>query len=257
MNFFKNLLARLRKYDETHDFTCDICGREVFGDEHICKTCVENLPWNDGVFCPFCGRRVKEEGACLECKQKPLAVKKARSVFLHEGEAMRLVWRLKNGERHLLPAFEQLALATFLREFQEVDSVTFIPMTQKAEKKRGYNQSRLFAERLANATGLECLDVAVKSRETPSQKSLGREERERNLEGVFHIQKRKEVRGKRIVIVDDTMTTGATASALATALKRAGASECYLFSFTSVERKNPFGKPPKHKKSWGFLRKKV
>lgn len=242
--FFKKLGAAVNQYDEEHNFTCDICGREVFGGERVCAACYQELPWNDAEICPLCGRRVKEAGICLECKQKPLATDKARSAFTHEGEAMRLVVRFKRGNKYLFRTVADLLLPLLEREFSEAEAIAFVPMTEKDEKKRGYNQSRLLAERLAEKCGKEFLDAASKRRQTDSQKTLGRQDREKNLQGCFHVTDRKAVKNKKILIVDDTMTTGATSSELAGAFKRAGAKAVYLLTVTSVENKAPFGLPP-------------
>ena len=244
---FTRIRRAVKAYDDTHNFTCDICAREVFAGERICDACMRALPRNDGEICPFCGRKVLEAGACLECKEKPLKTARARSVCTHEREAARLVVRFKRGGKYLYRTLCDLMAPLLVREFPEADSITFVPMTKRAERKRGYNQSRLLAEELAARTGKEFLPLAVKTRETASQKTLGRRERESNLEGCFHVTARAAAKGRRIVIADDTMTTGATASELADALLRAGAKEVFLLTFTSVQKKEPFGKPPKKK----------
>ena len=244
---FGRLKELVRKYDDETNFTCDICGREVFGGERICADCYKRLPLNRGLVCPYCGRRVREEGACLECKEKPLKVKLARSACLHEGDAMALVLRFKKGRRYLYRTACDL-VEPLLKEFPDADAFTFVPMTAKAEKKRGYNQSRLLAEELARRSGLPCLALAVKQRETEQQKTLGRREREENLEGCFHVTDRAAAKGKKLIVADDTMTTGATASELADALLRAGAACVYLVTVTSVEKKQPFGKPPRRRR---------
>lgn len=244
MKLLEFLRGKLKKYDDAVNFTCDICGREVFDGARVCHPCLGSLPWNDKNICPFCGRRVKEEGVCLECKQKPLSVKKARSVCLHEGEAARLVVRFKRGEKYLCRTLAELSMSLVQKEFGSCDAVTFVPMTKRAEKKRGYNQSRLFAEEIAARSGKELLAPAVKQHETSQQKTLGRREREKNLEGCFHIGDRKAVKDRCILIVDDTLTTGATVSELANALLRAKAKEVCALTFTSVENKHPFGLPP-------------
>ncbi|MDE7158417.1 MAG: ComF family protein [Clostridiales bacterium] len=239
--FFGKVAAIIDSYDDTHNFTCDVCGREVFGGERVCATCLKELPWNNAEICPFCGRKVKEAGTCLECKEKLLITEKARSAFTHEGEAMRLVIRFKNGNKYLVRTLAELLFPLLEREFAEADAVTFVPMTEKDEKKRGYNQSKLLAERLAQMSGKEFLNAAIKQRQTDSQKTLGRKEREKNLERCFHVTDRAAVKGKKILIIDDTLTTGATSSELADTLKRAGAKTVYLLTATSVEKKDPFG----------------
>lgn len=245
--FFGRLGALIGKYDDEHNFTCDICGREMFGGERICADCYEELPWNNQEYCPFCGRRVREAGACLDCKQKPLTTDKARSVFTHEGEARQLVLRFKRGNKYLFRTIADLMLPVLESEFPDAEAITFIPMTKKDEKKRGYNQSRLLAERLAEMSGKEFLDAAVKQRQTKSQKTLGRAEREKNLKKSFRVTDRKAVKNKKILIVDDTMTTGATSSELAGLFLHADAECVYLLTVTSVEKKDPFGRQPKNK----------
>ncbi len=240
------LIARIKKavkqYDDTHNFTCDICGREVFANERICAPCEKLLPFNNALVCPYCGRRVKEEGACIECKASPLGVKKARSVFVHEGEAARLVVRFKRGEKYLYRTIIDTMVPLFDAEFSFVQGIVAVPMTEKAEKKRGYNQARLLAEELSARTGVLFLDALRKEKETPSQKFLSRRDREKNLEGCFRAD-RALVKGKKLLIIDDTLTTGATISAVAAALKRAKAGELYALTVTSVENKTPFGIP--------------
>ncbi|MDE5548532.1 MAG: ComF family protein, partial [Clostridia bacterium] len=223
MNFFRKLWEKIKKYDDGHNFTCDICGREVFENERVCAQCQRELPWNDGFVCPICGRKVGEEGVCLECKQKPVGVDMARSAFTHEGEAARLVIRFKKGNRYLYRALAELMLPLLQKEFLSVDALTFVPMTARAAKKRGYNQSRLLAEELAARCGKPVLYAAKKRRESKQQKTLGRTEREKNLVGCFHVTDRKAVKGKSILIIDDTFTTGSTVSALSDAFNRAGA----------------------------------
>lgn len=244
MNFFRRLREEIKKYDDGHNFTCDICGREVFANERVCAQCKRELPWNDGFVCPICGRKVGEEGVCLECKQKPVGVDMARSAFTHEGEAARLVIRFKKGKRYLYRALAELMLPLLQKEFSSVDALTFVPMTERAEKKRGYNQSRLLAEELAARCEKPVLYAAEKRRESKQQKTLGRAEREKNLAGCFHITDRQAVKGKSILIIDDTFTTGSTVSALSDAFKRAGATGVYALTATSVQYKYPFGIPP-------------
>lgn len=243
-NVLKELAARIKRYDETHNYTCDICGRELFTKKRVCEKCRNDLPWNNGVICPLCGRKEKEEGVCLECKQKPIGVEKARSCFTHEAEASRLVLRYKRGAKYLYLTLAELALPLLAQEFPKADTLIGVPMTRLAEKRRGYNQSELLAEELARRSGRRFIAPVVKQKETEQQKALGRQAREENLKGCFHVSNRKEVKGAHILIVDDTMTTGATASELARTLKGAGAADVWLLTITSVQKQNLFGKLP-------------
>lgn len=248
INFLKNAVQR---YDDTHNFTCDICSCEVFDGERLCRACDLALPRVGEVFCPFCGRKVLETGACLDCKQKPLKTKKARSVCVHEGEAARLMLRFKRGAKYLVRTLGALMLPVLQAEFAESDALVFVPMTKKAEKKRGYNQARLLAEELSKHCGKPVLDCVAKVRETEAQKTLGRAAREENLQGCFRVTDRSAVKGLSLLVVDDAMTTGSTASEIADVLLRAGAKEVNLLTFTSVQRKNPFGEASEQKRGKG------
>ncbi len=241
MNLRKFFREKLKKHDDSVNFTCDICGREVFEGERICRICDAALPHNNQNICPACGRKVVEPGYCLECKAQPLKVDMARSAFVHEGEAARLVVRFKRGEKYLYRTLAEPLVP--LEEGFHADSVVYIPMTKEREKKRGYNQSELLAARLAELCNLELLPVLEKAHETDAQKFLGRRDREKNLEGSFRLTSRKAVKGRRIIIVDDTLTTGATVSEIAGMLKRAGAEAVFGLTVTSVQNKYPFGKP--------------
>ena len=224
---FLRISGRISRYDASHNFTCDLCGREVFENERLCDVCRAGLPTIE-LFCPFCGRRVREEGVCLECKKQSLGVAKARSLYCHEGGAAALVLRFKRGEKYLAYTLAEELTPLLEREFSDCDALAFVPMTKKAERARGYNQSRLLAEELSRRTGKAVLDVAEKRKETKAQKTLGRAAREENLKGAFHLVQRREVRDRRILIVDDTMTTGATAGELAALFYRAGADRVVL-----------------------------
>lgn len=241
----KKVIEFLRKkivcYDDEHNFTCDNCEGEVFDGKRLCARCKAELPYNDKIVCPFCGRRVKEEGACLDCKQAPLEAKKARSLWLHEGDAAKLVRLFKSGKKYLYRLFAEELAPLIAREFSDADFLTFVPMTKKARKKRGYNQTELIGKKLAELTEKPLLSVAEKRRETSDQRGLTRKEREENMKEAFKVTDKKAVKGKRILLIDDTLTTGATASALASALKKAGAETVYLATVTSVEKKDPFG----------------
>lgn len=239
----KAWLKRLSERFRSPNFTCDICGREVFDGARICKACLASLPVIT-LCCPLCGRRVNEAGVCLECKDRRIAAEMCRSVYVYEGEAARLVTRYKDGARYLAGTIASLMLSVLTREFADADALVPVPMTDAARRRRGFDQVRLLAERLSERCGKPVLAAAVKQRETAPQKTLSRREREKNLAGCFHVKERAAVRGKTLLIVDDTLTTGATINALADVLLRAKAKKVYAITLTSVEYRYPFGLPP-------------
>lgn len=217
----------------THpNFTCDICGCEVFDEARICTPCLDSLPYNYR-YCARCGRPSEDEGLCIDCRALMPEFDVARSVLVHCGKARSLVLRYKNGGKYLLTAASEL-LCTKLPEFSDAECVAFVPMTKKAERMRGYNQSRLIAEKIAEALSVPIFTELEKIKETKPQKSLGYNARKENIKGCFKVVSRRGLKGKRVLLVDDTLTTGSTAGEIAKVLKSAGADKVYVLTITSV-----------------------
>ncbi|MGN0818329.1 MAG: ComF family protein [Candidatus Coproplasma sp.] len=216
------------------DFTCDICGTEIFNGTRLCKNCANTVQFNDGLTCPICGRRTQVKGVCFECKAYSPAFKRAVSALVYRDGAVALVLKFKNGNGYLKDYFADL-LEPECRQFDDADAVCFIPMTAKAQRKRGYNQAELLARELAKRLNLPVLEGALtKLKDTPEQKSLTKAEREQNLKGCFRAE-RSIIEGKNLILVDDVLTTGATAEAAITQLKKRGARDVYFATVASVE----------------------
>ena len=230
------LLEKLKALLFARELTCANCGAELFAEEYFCPHCLKTLPFNAGHICSKCGRAVGEEyPVCLECKADMPLYDAARSAFRYEGDVVRLVKKFKTGGQWLAAPFASRMAGFFGREFAEADFLVHVPMTAAAQKKRGYNQSFLLAEELSART---CIpherELLVKTRETPPQKELSRRERAENLAGSFRVHERAKCRGKTAVLVDDVLTTGATVSACARALKGAGAKRVWAVTAASV-----------------------
>ena len=217
-------------------FTCDICGRETFGT-NICNACSKTLVYNDKAVCPVCGRRTVRYELCVECKEKPPLFKRAVSFFVYEGGGAYLIKKFKNGEGYLKEYFAD-KICKSLERFPDCDCIVCVPMTRRAQRKRGFNQSELLAKAVSERAGKPFIKGAlVKRKDTGEQKDLSRKERSKNLAGCFKVVKGEEVKGKRVLVVDDILTTGATADEMAKALLKAGAGEVYLATVASVEYK--------------------
>ncbi len=237
------LLRRLKRFLFPEKFTCVCCGEELYEDSYVCPRCRACLPVNGGYLCSKCGRAMREQApVCLECKAAMPSYHKARSAFRYEGEIVRLVKRFKTGARYLAAFFADSMLPLLAEAFADTDFLLPVPMTARARRRRGYNQSQLLAEALSARAGIPAeAGVLVKTRDTAAQKELSRRERAENLRGSFRVHERTKCRGKNILIVDDVMTTGATADAAALALLRAGARKVCLLTAASVPDARPRG----------------
>lgn len=110
--------------------------------------------------------------------------------------------------------------------FTKIDGVVPVPLHPARQRERGYNQAELLARVVGEALGQPVIQPVVRVRETAPQSGLSPAERRKNVDRAFEVPVPGEVRGLRLLLVDDVYTTGSTLSAASAALKRAGAREC-------------------------------
>lgn len=216
------------------DFTCDICGIETF-DGNICKDCLKSITFNNKITCPVCGRKTFADAICLECKADAPEFARAVSPLVYEGGALKLIGKFKNGKAYLKEFFADL-ITEKLKEPERADCIVSVPSTKKSIKKRGYDQVKMLAESLSARTGIPYIEGALeKQRETSAQKGLSREDREKNVLRCFRVAKKEEIKDKIVLVIDDVLTTGATANEACRVIKKAGAKAVYFASVASVE----------------------
>jgi ComF family protein len=221
--------------------TCQICGKEIFDGKYFCSECEDKLVFNNKSICDHCGRQTLQNYPyCIECKTDSTAFEKARSIFCYEGEIKKLISGFKNDDkRYLADIFTEFFLPYYYKFFFRTDYIIFVPMHQKDQKIRGYNQSELLAEKLAvKVNKMIAYGVIEKIKETKNQKSLTKKERLLNLKGAFIIRKRKIIENKNILLIDDIFTTGITAHTIAQKLIKAGAETVNVLTVASVSASN-------------------
>ena len=116
------------------------------------------------------------------------------------------------------------------------DAIVPVPLHWRKHWERGFNQASLLAGHLAKRRGVPMVHALRRKRSTAVQASLAVAGRRRNVAGAFEIRPKARIQGKRILLIDDVMTTGATAGACAVALKRGGAKSVSLLTLARVDR---------------------
>ncbi len=237
--FYKKLKEFFVKYFFNEKWRCNNCGKEIFDQGYFCSECYKNLPFNDKAICNHCGRSLSvSQEYCSTCREMLLSVDKARSVFVYDKPISSFIKRAKyNKKLYLLDMFADFLANLYLKSYFNADYFCFVPMTERAKKKRGYNQGELLARKVSEKVNLEVVDVIEKVKETTRQAKLGRAERLKNLENAFKVKSRKIIKDKTLVLIDDVSTTGATCESIAKKLKSAGAKKVYLLTIASVSPK--------------------
>ena len=219
------------------NYTCNVCGKEIFNGEYFCKSCQDAMPEIKADKCDHCGRITNYAvNYCDSCIEKNINFDKARSVYDYEMPINALIKTFKyDGKRYLAEVFASKLKSLYVNEFITADVIVCVPMTDERLKTRGYNQAELIAEELSTLINVPLESKAIKkTRETPRQANLTKQERRNNLKKSFTVYK-KFVNDKNVLLIDDVLTTGATADIIAKALKDKGAKTVTVLTVASVQ----------------------
>jgi ComF family protein len=219
-----------RALDLLYPPACGVCGA---GGGFLCPPCRRALPVAAPPRCRRCWA-LTARGVCADCAHSPLDG--VRTPYVLDAGARTLVHALKYRSLHALaqPMGELLA-DSFELEPLPADVVMPVPLHGRRRRSRGFNQSELLARVLARRAGLELDDhTLMRTRNTPQQtRTDDRARREENVRGAFHC--RNEVPGRRVLLVDDVLTTGATLRECARTLRQAGARSVWALAFSHAD----------------------
>src|ERR1700738_2689955 len=218
------------------------CGEMVDEPDVVCARCWAVItffapPWCVGCGLPF-PHPMGEDALCGACARERRSWDRARAVLRYDKNSLRLVLGLKHGDRtHLAGAFGRWMHRAGREVLAGADLLVPVPLHWTRLFQRRYNQAALLAQAVRSAGGPEvAADWLVRRRRTPAQGHLGPVARERHVRGAFAMRGRRSVAGKRVVIVDDVLTTGATVAECARVLKRAGASSVGVLTLARALR---------------------
>lgn len=210
---------------------CVLCRRSLEpGGAPLCPVCRHRLPRVAHPRCARCGAtdvlRSANDTGCPACWEWPNDLPAARSPFRMEGGAAELVRALKYGGWSRLAgpmgrSMERCA-AELAAAAEQAPTLVPVPLTRSRRRERGFNQAELLALALAEATGWKVERALLRRPGGRRQASLGRSERLRNVAAGFVPKAPSPASGTPAILVDDVLTTGATASACSAALEAAG-----------------------------------
>jgi ComF family protein len=191
----------------------------------LCEPCADSFPWIVEP-CARCGApSPSNPNGCARCRGKELPYGRARAAAVYSGPARATLLRFKlAGERR---AARVLAGSMCGVIPAQPDVVTFVPSTRKVLAERGFNAAEQLARHVARSLKVPCRPLLRKIRDTEDQAGLSREARARNLQGAFAGRPAE----GRVLLVDDIITTGATANECARALRAAGIGKIDVLTF--------------------------
>jgi ComF family protein len=189
----------------------------------VCETCYFELPFQDS-YCGRCGQNTSSDTEfCGHCIYTQPSYDNCFCPFKYESSIKQLICELKYRERPELAktAASLLHNELIAYDFNRPDALISVPMHINRLRERGYNHSSLIAQQLSKLLKIPVLKGAlIKSRETYPQAQQSLKQRKKNLRGSFEFKKK--IQAKNVAIIDDVLTTGATAEEIAKILKKNG-----------------------------------
>lgn len=205
--------------------TCIGCGEIIEEGEYLCDFCYCELQAiRTDKQCFKCGNTKKE----CECKSRVLSFSGCVSPFFNEGTAQKVMYAYKLGKRPYISEFFAYKMASSIKTaFYDIDfnGVSYVPLTKKALRKRGFNQSQMIAKKISEIMGIPLIENQLKcNNKKKAQHKISAKERFKNVKGEFFSTKKC---FGNILLIDDIKTTGATLNECAKQLLSSGADSVY------------------------------
>ena len=231
---------------------CRLCGeplREV-SRIPVCRTCLlKPEPLAAEYFCVQCRAPFRssfpldEQGRCGLCRRGVRGFDAAYSYGFYEDQLRELIHLFKYGRVQTLSKPLGKLLGVALPREQAFDVIVPMPLHWRKRWQRGFNQSALLASEIGRRSNIPVKHALRRIRYTATQAGLTNAKRRLNVSGAFRARTGQALDGKRVLLVDDVMTTGATAASCARALKVAGARQVTLLTLACVDRRMGFDLP--------------
>ncbi|MBT6093523.1 MAG: ComF family protein [Rhodospirillaceae bacterium] len=225
---------------------CLACGAASGRHGALCGDCWEQADFLTAPWCYCCGLpfelQMLEGALCGACLRDPPVFTRARAAMAYDELSRRMILGLKYGDRaDMAPAFATWLGRAGSALIDEADWIAPVPLHWTRLFSRRFNQAAMLARLLArDAAKPFAPDMLQRRKRTPTQAGLSPSKRRRNVQGVFAVNHRWQTRieGRRVLLIDDVLTTGATVTACTKVLLRAGASGVDVLTLARVVRSN-------------------
>lgn len=226
---------------------CRICSVRLSNISRIpvCSSCLrEPQPFQPEFFCAACrtpflnDKPLDDSGVCPLCRLGANRFDAAYAYGEYAGTLRKLIHLFKyDGVRSLAGDFSSMLRRALPRD-EDFDVIVPMPLHWYKRWQRGFNQAALMARGVAGRTGLPLVEAVRKTKKTDVQAGLTRAERRRNVTAVFQVTKPAAIQGRHVLLIDDVLTTGATARSCADVLKRAGARKVSVLALARADRRD-------------------
>ncbi len=243
MAIFAEIADALRPVaDLVYPPRCPLCGAGIAAQKGLCATCWSGLRIPTEPGCSLCQRPFDDPGlldgtVCSPCLADPPRHDGIAAGTIYNDTSRKLILAFKHGRRIALVSVLARLMAARLPELEGDWSVIPVPLHRGRLWRRGFNQAALLAHELTRQRGLALMvDGLERIRATPSLGGQGKNARSKILAGAIRVTKKHQagLKGQRIVLVDDVLTSGATSNACVSVLKRAGAERVVIACFARV-----------------------
>ena len=224
---------------------CLGCGEIVEEMDGLCADCWRRLTFLGPPLCRHCGypllQSVADMPVCGACVADPPVYERARAALRYDDGARALILRFKHADRtDILRAFGRMIEQAGAELLADCDVIAPVPLHRWRLLQRGYNQAALLARALADGGRRTVVpDLLQRVQATSSQQGLGGEQRRRNITSAafrVHPRHRDRLADRRVLLIDDVLTTGSTVAACTRVLKRGGASAVDVLAIARVVR---------------------
>ncbi len=216
---FKKVGGFLDKTLFPSDMKCAFCDRDVpdFENHPFCEECEKVVSFNNGNRCLICSEPIDNEAVvCDVCQKHGRKFKKAICPFVYDGKVRKAILGFKDSDkRYLAKVFAKFVVEEIKKEGIEVGRITYVPLSAKKKRKRGFDQAELLAREIAKLLDLRVEKFFEKVKDGKTQKFSSFKERHENMIGMYKLLDVDLRKDDNVLIVDDIITTGATIEAAA------------------------------------------